>query len=188
MFHKDAPENLNSIVPPQISETHQYNTRRSSNTVYLNCRTFYYQNSFLPSSIKLWNNIPNDIRLNSSKCCFKRFLNRNLCKKSYYFNFGSRKEQTIFVRLCLKCSSLKDHLFQKNYIDSGLCTCEKIETTAHYLLHCPNYIFIRNETIQTLGTIDVQSLIFGNIIKNENEDRLVFETVSKYIARTKRFD
>jgi hypothetical protein len=37
-------------------------------------------------------------------------------------------------------------------------------------------------------TIDVQSLIFGNSIKNENENRLVFETVSKYIARTKRFD
>jgi hypothetical protein len=25
-------------------------------------------------------------------------------------------------------------------------------------------------------------------LKNENENRLVFETVSKYIARTKRFD
>ena len=72
-------------------------------------------------------------------------------KKSYYFNFGSRKEQIIFARLRLKCSSLKDHLFQKNIIDSGLCTCGKIETTAHYLLHCSNYIFIRNETIQTLS-------------------------------------
>jgi hypothetical protein len=66
--------------------------------------------------------------------------------------------------------------------------CRKIETAAHYLLHCPKYIFIRNETIQTLGSIDVQFLIFGNSLKNENENRLVFETVSKYIARTKRFD
>jgi hypothetical protein len=32
--------------------------------------------------------------------------------------------------------------------------------------------------MQTLGTIDVQSLIFGNSLKNENENRLVFETVS----------
>jgi hypothetical protein len=32
------------------------------------------------------------------------------------------------------------------------------------------------------------NLIFGNSLKNENENRLVFETVSKYIARTKRFD
>jgi hypothetical protein len=35
---------------------------------------------------------------------------------------------------------------------------------------------------------DVQSLIFGNSLKNENENRSVFETVSKYIARTKRFE
>ena len=176
MFHKDAPDYLNSLVPPQISETHQHNTRISNNTFYLNCRTFYYQNSFLPSSMKLWNNISNDIRLNSSKCCFKRFLDRNVCTKSYYFNFGSR---IIFARLRLKYSTLKDHIFHKNIIDSGLCTCGKIETTAHYLLHCPNYIFIRNETIHTLGTIDVQSLIVGNSIKNENENILVFETLSK---------
>jgi hypothetical protein len=78
--------------------------------------------------------------------------------------------------------------YKQNIVDSGLCTYGKIETTDHYLLHCPNYIFIRSETIQTLGTIDVQSLIFGNSITNENENRLVFETVSMYIGRTKRFD
>ena len=137
---------------------HQHNTMRSNNTVCLNCRTFYYQNSFLPSSIKLWNNIPNDIRLNSSKCCFKRFLNRHLCKKSYYFNFGSRKEQIIFARLRLKCSSLKYHLFQKNIIDSGLCTCGKIETTAHYLLHCPNYIFIIGTKLYKLEVLSMYNL------------------------------
>jgi hypothetical protein len=36
MFHKDAPDYLNSLVPPQVSETHQHNTRRSNYTVYLN--------------------------------------------------------------------------------------------------------------------------------------------------------
>ena len=113
IYIKDAPDYLNFVIPPQIFETHQHNTRRSNNTVYLNCRTFYYQNSFLSSSIKLWNNIPNDIRLNSSKCCFKRFLNRNLGKKSYYFNLGSRKEQIISARLRLKCSSLKSLLHGK---------------------------------------------------------------------------
>ena len=71
-----------------------------------------------------------------------------------YFNFGSRKEQNIFTHLRFKCSSLIDHLL-KNIIDSGLCTCGKIETNAQYLLQCPNYIFIRNETIHKLSTFDV---------------------------------
>jgi hypothetical protein len=122
MFHKDAPDYLNSLVPPQISETHQHNTRISNNTFYLNCRTFYYQNSFLPSSMKLWNNISNDIRLNSSKCCFKRFLDRNVCTKSYYFNFGSR---IIFARLRLKCSSLKYPFVKKILLIQACVHVEK---------------------------------------------------------------
>ena len=39
MYHKVAPEYLSSLVPPQISETHQCNTRRSENTITINCRT-----------------------------------------------------------------------------------------------------------------------------------------------------
>jgi hypothetical protein len=70
MFHKDAPDYLNSLVPPQISETHQHNTRRSNNTVYLNCRTFNYQNSFLPQlnfgiiSQMIWDWIHQNVVLN----------------------------------------------------------------------------------------------------------------------------
>jgi hypothetical protein len=36
MFHKDAPDYLN-----YLSETHQHNTRRSNNTVYLNSRNLW---------------------------------------------------------------------------------------------------------------------------------------------------
>jgi hypothetical protein len=39
-----------------------------------------------------------------------------------------------------------------------------------------------------LSNVCKSSLIFGNSITNENENRLVFETVSMYIGRTKRFD
>jgi hypothetical protein len=97
IFHKDAPDYLNSLVPPQIYEAHQYNTRRSNNTVYLNCTTFYYQNSFLPSSIKLWNNISNDIRLKSSTYCFKRFLNR-ICVKNHITLILDHEKSKLFSR------------------------------------------------------------------------------------------
>jgi hypothetical protein len=65
----------------------------------------------------------------------------------------------------------------------------------HLLVYMDNVIIKEVETHKHLvltisedGTIDVESLIFGNSLKNENENRSVFETVSKYIARTKRFD
>jgi hypothetical protein len=164
----------------------------SSSFYFSTCTQTWINNIFLKEMIfkgdKLWNNIPNDIRLNSSKCCFKRFLNRNLGKKSYYFNFGSRKEQIIFARLRLKCSSLKDHLFQKNIIDSGLCTWGKIETTAHYLLHCPN---IRNETKFMCSLVNsfphlclIKSFYSGNVLwhsfKYQSVFIFIFQTVTIY--------
>jgi hypothetical protein len=121
MFHNDAPEYFNSLVPPQISENNQHNTRRSNDTVYLNCRTFYYQNYFLPSSIKLWNNIPYDIRLNSSKYCFNRFLNRNWVKNHITLILDHEKSKLFSCAYVsnvapLKIISLKYYWFRSVYM------------------------------------------------------------------------
>ena len=100
-----------------IVPRHQYNTRRSENTVVINCRTSYYQNSFLPSSVKLWNEVPVEVRNNSSIFSFKRYLNRNQLKLPKYFQYGTRKEQILVARLRLNCSSLRQHLFSRNLVD-----------------------------------------------------------------------
>ena len=48
MFHKKGPEYLNQMVPQQIFEVHNYNTRRTNDTQNVNCRASYYKHSFLP--------------------------------------------------------------------------------------------------------------------------------------------
>jgi hypothetical protein len=48
MFHEKGPEYLNQMVPQQIFEVHNYNTRRTNDTQNVNCRTLYYKNSFPP--------------------------------------------------------------------------------------------------------------------------------------------
>ena len=188
MFHKNAPDYLNSLVPLPIAERHNYNTRQTNDIVNINCRTSYYQNSFLPSSVKLWNNLPLEVRNNQSKYSFKHFLNRNLVKIPKYYNFGCRKSQILLARLRLQSSLLKDHLFRKNIIDSNLCTCGGVENTEHYFLRCPNYSNIRNTTIFLLGNINVRTLLFGNNLLSEDENRAIFTKVSQYILQTKRFD
>ena len=83
------------------------------------------------------------------------------------FNNGSQKV------------SLKDHLFQRKYYCFRSVYMWQIRSYCSLLAALAKLYFIRNETIQTLGTIDVQSLIFGNSLKKENENRLVhvFEIV-----------
>ena len=188
MVHKEAPEYLCSLVPPTLSETHQYNTRRTNNIANINTRTSFYMNSFLPSTINLWNNVPREIRENSSKSNFKCYLNRNLKRVPKYFNFGSRKLQIIMARLRLQCSLLKDHLFQKNVIDSRLCTCGEIENTDHYFFSCLNYTNIRNDTISKLNNIDTHILMYGNSLLTEDENKVIFEAASQFIIQSKRFE
>ena len=144
MFHKDAPDYLNSLVPPQISETHQHNTRRSNNTVYLNCRTFYYQNSFLPSSIKIWNNKPNDIRLNSSKYCFKCFFKRNLGKNHITLILDHEKSKLFSRAYVSNVAPLKIISFKKILL---IQVCVHVEKQKLLLITCCNV-----QIIYLLGT------------------------------------
>ena len=123
------PLNIFVISTPDLAETHQYNTRRTNNIANIKTRTSFNMNSILSATINLWNNVPGEIRENSSKSNFKSYLNRNLKRVPKYFNFGSRKLQIIMARLRLQCSQLlKDHLFQKNVIDRRLCTCGEWKT------------------------------------------------------------
>jgi hypothetical protein len=49
MVHGCAPEYLCNLIPPQLHDLHNYNTRRASNTQTVYSRTSFYRNSFLPS-------------------------------------------------------------------------------------------------------------------------------------------
>ena len=105
-----------------------------------------------------------------------------------YFNYGSRKEQIHFARLRLQCSPLKDHLFKKNLIDSAMCSCGRVETSLHYFFSCPKYDIIRRETIRNLPFNDLQSILYGNNLLPDEENKQIFRKVSEFIHRTKRFN
>ena len=93
----------------------------------MNCRTTFYQNSFLPSVIREWKSLPQDVRCNPSKFTLKNYINRDIKKVITYYNTGCRKGQILHVRLRLNCSGLNEHLFQKNIVLSSLCTCGQVE-------------------------------------------------------------
>ena len=117
------------MVPQQIFEVHNYNTRRTNDTQNVNCRTSYFQNSFLPSVVSFWNKIPQCVRSNYSKAAIKSNLNENVIKIPKYFIYGSRKGQILHAKLRMRNSSLSDHLFHCNLSNTTLCACGQIETT-----------------------------------------------------------
>ena len=80
-FHKMVygitPQYLSDLVPPQNQDIHNHSTRQKCNIKQVKCRTDYYSNSFIPSTIKLWNELPDSIKQNPSLSNFKRYLNVN---------------------------------------------------------------------------------------------------------------
>ena len=81
----------------------------------------FYFNSFLPSTIRAWNNLTVKIQQADSLRSFKS--NLNLKSPPKYFYAGTRLGQILHARLRMDCISLNSHLYRKNIVESPSCTC-----------------------------------------------------------------
>ena len=89
-----------------------------------------------------------------------------------------------------KCSQLKDDLFQNGIIESNLCSCGNAETIYHYFFECENFaIQIDVFFTETLFVprLSLATILHGNSNFTDNQNKLLFDAVLKYVKSTKRF-
>ena len=173
-----------------MSESSQYSLRNSNDIRTIRCQSQIYSTSFLPSVISEWNTFPENVRT-SDLSSFKNYLNGNKNVIPPYFYTGHRKAQTLHTRLRTNCSALNLSLFQKNIVESPLCSCGDIESTDHFLLRCHLYDIIRTELLNRIGnlcTITIKILLFGNPNLSNEVNTEIFEAVQIFIIKSKRFD
>ena len=103
-----------------------------------------YASSFLPSTISAWNSLPTSAKTADSINSFKRLIQLETPNIPTCYNTGIRQLQMFHTRLRPKCSSLNEHLFQRNLVPSPNCTCDMVEHNSHYLLSCPKYDLARD--------------------------------------------
>ena len=127
-----TPQYLQDTLPQLVHETTSYDLRNSNDIRNPRANTNLFFNSFLPSSIRAWNNLPEDTKNSPTVSSFKFRLNRNRYTPPKYFNVGSRKGQILHARLRMECSSLNSHLFRKNIVPSPSCICGGFESTYHF--------------------------------------------------------
>ncbi len=157
-----TPEYLSSLFPQNVGGTLRYNLRNDSNIHPPHSRTVLYTNSFLPSVIREWNQLPLPVREASTLMTFKTLINTQSTVIPKYYYYGLRKAQVLHTRLRTNCSSLNNDLYRKNISDSPLCRCGSIENVQHYLLNCPYYHDKRQDLFQTITQIpdvNIQLLI-----------------------------
>ena len=108
----------------------------------------------------------------------------------------------LITRFRLGLSHLRDHEFKHNFLDclNPICCCGKdIETTVHYLLHCPIFSDERSIFFNNFRSIDEnvlsgsdsrisETLLFGISSFNDTKNTSILNTAIDYILSTKRFD
>ena len=77
-----------------------------------------FYNSFIPSMIRAWNDLSEEIKNVSSVVSFKYRLNNNFIKPSQYYDSGYRIGQILHARVQMEYSFLNTHLYRKNIIPS----------------------------------------------------------------------
>ena len=150
MINHLIPDILSDLVPPYVRESNPYSLRNSNDIQTIYARTNLYFNSFLPATIRDWNNLPLHVRQSDSLETFKKHLNSDLSPPPSFYNAGSRLGQVFHTRLRLECSSLNAHLYSRNLVECPLCACGEIENTTHFIFKCPNYSVVRQTYLTEL--------------------------------------
>ena len=110
MVNNLSPTYLSSLVPSTVGNTTTYQLRNAANLHIIRANSKLYYNSFLPSVIRDWNELPDNVRNSLSKMVFKRHLNSNITNPPIFFFAGKRLGQIHHARLRTKCISLCEHL------------------------------------------------------------------------------
>ena len=186
-----TPNYLHSLVPATVGSASSYPLRNANNlqTVRANSQLYYY--SFLPSTVRDWNELPEQTRNSQTLNIFKYRLNANLSKPPSYYNVGKRIDQIYHARLRTSCSSLRQHLSSKNIIASPACVCGSIEDTHHYLLVCNQFTDFRRNMINSVSTIcrpTLRILLYGDPTLTYQQNKCIFLAVHEFIKKTRRFE
>ena len=189
MVHNATPSYLSLLVPPQVGNLSRYNLRNERNYQTIACRSQQYFNSFLPSVIRDWNELPEDIKSSRSVKSFKVKLNRSVAVP-YYFLAGNRTGQVHLCRLRTDCSPLNSNLYRKNILPSPNCSCGEIEDAHHYFFSCPNYTEQRRLLMNKISSIcepSLSNILFGDPHMSDVLSLELALSVQQYIVSTKRF-
>ena len=138
-----VPEYLSSLFPRTMDNPVAYNLRNNDDFITYPCRTALFENPFVPSGIKAWNNLPAQIRNSLSISCFKRRLLDSYSDSSVvpkYYLHGIRNLSVIHTRLRNNCSNLNADLFNNHISLTDKCEhCQISENAEHYFFSCKKY-------------------------------------------------
>jgi hypothetical protein len=188
-----APSYLTDLIPDLVQDRTTYHLRNRGDLQIPLTRLSILTNSFFPQSIRLWNDLDNNVKSLPSVDAFKAHHARTLPKKNPLYYFGERLASAIHARLRIGNSPLKADLCNiLHVIDSPACPCGSgaVETAEHFFFACPLFDRQRTQLNADLSPFlvdNIQHLLFGIPNSDHLVNLHVFSAVHKYIRDSKRF-
>ena len=203
MYEPSIPEFIKEIVP-NFRQTDSERCTRSTQCNLITMpiiRTSSFARSFIPTTTKLWNRLPNDLRGETSFKLFKTEINSltNTGNPIQYLSLGSKLGNMLHTQIRLNCSELNEHKSKLGKIDSPKCRCgANREDTTHYLLSCPLFNAEREEMMKHISAIlnknfrnFPQKLKLKILLYGPQEGRaaeyLVASALQRFVQLTRRF-
>ena len=200
IYKNKSPQYLFKLIP---EKTHAYAIRNVDNIPCFKMRHNFYKNSFFPSTIIEWNNLDPTLRNSKRFVDFKNSILEFIrASPSNVFNCNNHKGIKLITRLRVGMSHLREHKFKHNFQDclNPICGCGlDIESTSHFLLHCPTFNDERYTLLSTLNNIDCtlleltksslsQTLLYGNTLFDKEKNTRILNATIEYILSTERFE
>ena len=196
---------LPSYITDLLTDTRQDATGlqlRNANLLSLPpIRLTSFRNSYIPSTIRQWNLLPETIRHTASRRDFSRQVWQRFGapEPPPLHDVGTKTLNTHHTRLRVGLSTLHTHLFQLQLTPTPSCSCgHPLEDTAHYILWCPQHTNHRIQLFDAVKTIlhdfddlspkhKLDVILFG---KNLSGTHGIFiaRHLHTFIALTRRFN
>ncbi len=204
-----TPAYLTDLCPPEVGERTNYNLRNATNTENIASNKNYFFKSFLPSTVKLWNDLPHELQISNSVDAFKHKLFLHLKMIMIYkpYLYSPNRNFVNIARLRMGLSALNSHRRKYHFIQNSTCPfcAHQKEDTAHYLLQCQHYAAARLTMLNSVANIlpaSYQNMLLLNTkqkltrlseiltfgLQDCDIDIQLFTTVSVFIEKTGRFN
>jgi len=107
-------EYLSDLIPNLLRDENPYPLRNRNNVIQRRFRLSTTERSFVPSTIALWNDLPDEIRESDTIWSFKSRITSVVEKMRHYYEIGRRKRIILHARLRNCCSNLSHDIFRVN--------------------------------------------------------------------------
>ena len=190
-----VPNTLRSAIPGiDNPATPIHDTRQGSGLSHFRARTDLFNNSFFPSTVRLWNELPKDIKNSESLSVFKSKLGNLFIQTpipSQLYNHGNRFVAILHTRLRLGSSQLNSHLFKIGIKPTPGCSCgASTEDPWHFFFECPLFVTARSNLhliISKYAPFSLNIVLYGSNKCTLHENIQIFSAVHDYINLTTRF-